>query len=86
VNCHTVIGDNALLRNGVVIGNKVLADGTDSACPVIGDDVEIGANAVIIGPIAIGDGARIGAGAVVTKDVPAGGIARGNPAVIIAPS
>lgn len=85
VNCHTHIGDNVLLRSGVVIGNKVLADGTESACPVLGNDVEIGANAVIIGPIHIGDGARIGASAVVTKDVPAGGIARGNPAQIIAP-
>lgn len=85
VNCHTTIGANAMVRSGVVIGNKVLADGTDSDCPVIGDNVEIGANAVIIGPITIGDGARIGASAVVTKDVPAGGVARGNPATILPP-
>ena len=42
---------------------------------VIGDDVSIGANAVVISParddLRIGRGARIGAGAVVTDDVPA---------------
>ena len=36
----------------------------------IGNDVWIGANAMILGGITIGDGAIIGAGAVVTKDIP----------------
>ena len=86
VNCHATIGANAMIRSGVVIGNKLLADGTDSGCPTLGDNVEIGANAVIIGPITIGDGARIGAGAVVTKDVPPGATARASSAAIIHPA
>jgi virginiamycin A acetyltransferase len=48
---------------------------------VIGDDVWIGHNAMILpGCKAIGRGAVIGAGAVVTKDVPAYAIVAGNPA------
>src|SRR5262249_6312717 len=53
----TVIGANCTLRQSTTIGNKTLADGTASGCPVIGDNVDVGANAVILGPIQIGDGA-----------------------------
>lgn len=50
---------------------------------VIGNDVWIGANVIILGNITIGDGAVIGAGSVVTKDVPSYAIVVGNPARII---
>ena len=50
---------------------------------VIGNDVWIGANAIILPGITIGDGAVIAAGAVVTKDVEAYGIVAGNPAKMI---
>ena len=40
--------------------------------PKIGDDVIIGANAVVLGNIIVGNGAKIGAGAVVVKDVTPG--------------
>lgn len=49
----------------------------------IGNDVWIGANAVIMPGICIGDGAIIGAGAVVTKDVEDYAIVGGVPAKII---
>ena len=49
----------------------------------IGNDVWIGANAVILDGVAIGDGAIIGAGAVVNKDVPPYAIVGGVPAKII---
>ena len=49
----------------------------------IGDDVWIGAGAIILKGVSIGDGAVIGAGAVVTKDVPAGMFAVGVPACIV---
>ena len=42
----------------------------------IGDNVLLGANAVVLGPITVGDDARIGAGAVVVRDVPAGDVIR----------
>lgn len=50
---------------------------------VIGNDVWIGANAIVMPGITISDGAIVGAGAVVTKDVPAYAIVAGIPAKII---
>jgi maltose O-acetyltransferase len=50
---------------------------------VIGDDVWIGAHAVIMPGITIGKGAVVGAGAVVTNDVPDLAIVVGVPAKII---
>lgn len=82
VNDNTVFGAGCILRSSTTIGNRKLPDGTNSGSPVIGDRVEIGANAVIIGPITIGDDAVIGAGAVVVKNVPAAHVAVGNPARI----
>ena len=83
VNDKTVIGRNVVLRHSTTIGVKeTLAFGA-SAAPTIGDDVDIGAHVVILGPITVGNGARIGAGSIVTKDVPAGATVVGNPARII---
>ncbi|MET0671888.1 MAG: acyltransferase [Microbacterium pygmaeum] len=50
---------------------------------LIGDDVWLGANTVVLAGVTIGDGAIIAAGAVVTKDVPAGSIVGGVPAKVI---
>ncbi len=83
VNGNTIIGNNCTLRHCTTIGNKKIADGSYSACPVIGNNVDIGSNVVIIGAIQIGNNAVIGAGSVVVKDVPAGAIVVGNPAKII---
>ena len=51
--------------------------------PIIGNDVWIGANAIILQGVTIGDGAIIAAGAVVTKDVPPYAIVGGVPAKVI---
>jgi serine O-acetyltransferase len=50
--------------------------------PVIGNNVDIGAGAKLLGPIKIGDNVIIGANAVVLCDVPANSIAVGVPATI----
>jgi len=55
----------------------------DKGYTEIGNDVLIGANALILAGVKIGDGAVIGAGSVVTKDVPPYAIVAGNPAKII---
>lgn len=83
VNGQTRIGARVLLRANTTIGNVMGADGVASASPVIGDDVEFGANVVLVGPLHVGDGARVGAGAVVVKDVPPGAVAVGNPARLL---
>ena len=49
---------------------------------IVGNDVWIGQNAVIMPGVHIGDGAIIGANAVVAKDIPPYGIAVGNPAEV----
>nr|WP_328699791.1 DapH/DapD/GlmU-related protein [Arthrobacter sp. 9V] len=46
----------------------------------IGNDVWIGASAIILGGVTIGEGAIVGAGAIVTKDVAPYSIVVGNPA------
>jgi len=66
LNPNAIIGNDVKLRSGVVIGNK----GPNTGNPIIGDNVDIGANAVVIGAITIGRKVKIGAGTVVTKDVP----------------
>ena len=73
------IGKNFTFRNSITIGNK---NNDSQQIPTLGDNVEIGANAVVIGNIYIGNNVIIGAGAVVTKDIPSNSIAVGNPAVI----
>lgn len=78
----TVIGANVTLRHGTTIG-ECRTGALD--VPTIGDDVDIGCNAIIVGSIHIGSRAKIGAGAFVNKDVPEGGLAVGNPARITVP-
>lgn len=71
-----VIGENCVILHGVTVGGRSGRNGL----PVIGDNVWIGAHAIILGDICIGENAVIGAGAVVVKDVEAGMVVAGNPA------
>lgn len=77
ISGDSVIGDDVTLRHGVTLGLR--RTGVPGA-PVIGDGVDIGAGAKILGPVRIGVGAVIGANAVVLCDVPAGALAVGIPA------
>lgn len=49
----------------------------------IGDNVWIGANAVVLPGVTIGENTVIGAGSVVTKDIPANVVAVGNPCKVL---
>jgi serine O-acetyltransferase len=64
----TEIGDNVLLYQGVVLGGTSLQK--EKRHPTLGNDVVVGAGAILLGPIRIGDGAKVGAGSVVIRDVP----------------
>jgi serine O-acetyltransferase len=72
------IGDDVLLYHGVTLGGASMR--REKRHPTLGDDVTVGANATLIGPITVGDGATVGAGAVVVDDVPPGKTVAGNPA------
>ncbi len=78
-NCE--IGDDCIIRQGVTLGNKTLDRPEDA--PKLGNRVNVGAGAKILGAVIIGDDASIGANAVVLKDVPAGAVAVGIPAKVI---
>lgn len=51
----------------------------------IGNNVWIGAGAVVLPGVTIGDDSVIGAGSIVTKDIPAGVVAVGNPCRVLRP-
>lgn len=77
VSGYAAFGDNCRIRNGVVVG---LARAEDPCAPVIGDNVDIGAGAKVLGRIRVGNNVMIGANAVVVRDVPDDSIAVGVPA------
>ena len=72
-------GDDCVIRNGVTVG---LRHRGMSGSPTIGNRVDIGAGAKLLGTIQIGDDCAIGANAVVLCDVPSGSVAVGVPARI----
>jgi serine O-acetyltransferase len=78
ISGYAKFGNNCRIRNGVVVGLQRV----DQPCaPVIGDNVDIGAGAKVLGPIKVGNNVLIGANAVVIQDVPDNCVAAGVPAV-----
>lgn len=83
INDKTLIGDNCILRHNTTIGVAKTDNDFGGQAPVIGNFVDIGAGAIILGNIRIGNHACIAAGSVVIKDVPEYGVVGGNPAKLI---
>jgi serine O-acetyltransferase len=79
VSGYARFGDNCRIRNGVVVGLRRIEE---PYAPVIGNNVDIGVGAKLLGRIKIGDNSIIGANAVVLDDVPENAIAIGVPAMI----
>jgi serine O-acetyltransferase len=80
ISGDAVFGDDCVVRNGVTVG---LRHTGFRGSPVLGNRVDIGAGAKILGPIRIGDDVAIGANAVVLTDVPSNSIAVGVPARVL---
>ncbi|ROT24339.1 serine acetyltransferase [Muribaculaceae bacterium Isolate-113 (HZI)] len=78
------IGNNLTILPMVLIGKKTPNANVDEC--TIGNNVYIGAGAIIMNPVNIGDNVIIGAGSVVTKDVPSNCVVAGNPAKVITKS
>lgn len=81
VGARGTLGKRVHLGAGAVVAG-VLEPPSKSPC-IIGDDVLIGANAVILEGVKIGKGSVVAAGSVVTEDVPEGVVVAGTPAKII---
>ncbi len=79
ISGYASFGDNCVVRNGVTVGIKNVEE---KKAPRIGNNVDIGAGAKILGDIKIGNNVFIGANAVVITDVPDDCIAVGVPAKI----
>lgn len=75
------IGDDVLMYQGVVLGGTSLEK--KKRHPTIGNNVVIGAAAILLGPITVGYGARIGANSVVVRSVPPGAIVVGVPGRVV---
>ena len=80
ISGDTVMGDEVVIRNGVTLGLKRTGE---RGAPTLGNRVDIGAGAKILGPVHIGDDVIIGANAVVITDIPPNSLAAGVPARII---
>ncbi len=76
-----VVGDNSSLLQGVTLGGTGKAEGDRH--PKLGKNVLIGAQATVLGNIAIGDGSMVAAGSVVLNDVPERKLIAGIPARIV---
>ena len=83
VNLAQGIVTTALNHNFEDTSLRIDEQGVSTKAVTIGDDVWIGANAVILPGVTIGSHVVVAAGAVVTKDVPDGCIAAGVPAKIL---
>jgi Serine acetyltransferase len=68
ISSKTIIGENCTLHQGVTIGKG--GHNTESGEPILGNDVFIGVNATIIGPITIGSHVKIGSNVCCFKDIP----------------
>jgi serine O-acetyltransferase len=77
IHPDVVIGDRCGVMHNVTIGMNMTG-----GVPRIGDDVFIGVNATVLGPITIGDRVRIGANTAVATNVPSDSVVIGSPAKI----
>ena len=82
INPDATIGHNFNIAQGALVGNAPPSsrNNNQGGAPTIGDNVCVGANAIVIGKITIGDNCVIAPGAFVNQDMPANTIAVGNPA------
>jgi serine O-acetyltransferase len=77
IHPDAVIGDRLGVMHNVTIGTNMRP-----GAPVIGNDVFIGVNSTVLGPIKIGDRVRIAANTAVSTNVPSDSIVVGSPAKI----
>ncbi len=80
INPCSIIGKNCTLQKGVTIGCE--ARGLRKGAPILGDNIWIGSNAVIVGKITIGNDVLIAPNSFVNRDIPSHSVVFGNPCVV----
>lgn len=65
----STVGERVNFGAGSITANY---DGVNKHRTVIGNDVHVGSNCVLVAPVTLGDGATIGGGSTIAKDAPAG--------------
>lgn len=83
VHPEAELGHNVTLYHNVTIATK--HTGKRAGTPVIGDEVTIYPNSIVLGAVRVGHRAVIGAGSVVTESVPDDAVVAGNPARVVRP-
>jgi serine O-acetyltransferase len=81
INGNAIIGENCNISQGVTIGVSGINE--KRGTPIIGNNVYLGANSVVVGKIVIEDNVLIGACSLVTTDVAENSVMLGVPAVKI---
>jgi len=79
INSGAIVGQNCTLRQGVTIGNRH----ENGPIPVIGDNVNFGAYAQVLGAVTVGHNVNIAAMSVVLHDVPDNATVAGIPAKVV---
>jgi serine O-acetyltransferase len=79
ISKHAVIGEGCTFTGGNCIGSR---KGQPTGIR-IGDNLTVGANATILGPVTIGNNVTIGAGTVVVRNIADGGVVGGVPARLL---
>ena len=76
------VGERVNFGAGSITANY---DGANKHRTVIGNDVHVGSNCVLVAPVTLGDGATIGGGSTISKDAPAGQltVARARQATLV---
>jgi serine O-acetyltransferase len=77
IHPDAVVGNNCLLFQQVTIGQQA------GGVPTLGDHVDVGAGAKILGKVSVGSHVQVGANAVVLHDVPSGVTVVGIPAKVV---
>ncbi len=80
ISTEAVIGDNVNIFKGATVG---ISQGKHPGAPVIGNCVQIGLNATVVGGIHIGDDVMIAPNSFVNVDVPSHSVVLGSPCRII---
>lgn len=81
-NISVIIGNNVLCGANVIIGDRDDHEDKYPSNPrpiLIGDNVWLGMNVVVMKGVTIGENTIIGANSIVTRDIPANCVAVGNP-------